>query len=194
MIGYCVEGARRMNTLIDDLLAYVQASSDLAPPSEAVSLQSALDEALLNLSAAIAESGAAVSHDAMPGLPVAPVHARQLFQNLIGNALKYHSAAPPVIHVGARQEGTMWIFSVQDNGIGIAPEHREKVFELCKRLHAASQYPGTGIGLAICKKLVERYGGRIWVESELGKGATFFFSIPEQAREEDRIVYRGQSA
>jgi PAS domain S-box-containing protein len=186
MIGYCVDGAQRMSVLIDDLLAYTQASSDLAPPAEAVSLESALDEALLNLGAAIAETSATVSHDAMPALRVAPVHARQLFQNLIGNALKYHSAAPPIIHVGAREKEGEWIFSVQDNGIGIPAEYRETVFELCKRLHPASQYPGTGIGLAICKKLVERYGGRIWVESEPGKGATFLFSIPELADEEDR--------
>jgi len=181
MIGFCIDGAQRMNVLIDDLLAYVQASSDLALPSEAISLQSALAEAMLNLDAAITETGAAISYDAMPILRVAPVHARQLLQNLIGNALKYHSAAPPIIHIGARKEDSAWILWVQDNGIGIAPEHGEKVFELCKRLHSDSQYPGTGIGLAICKRLVERYGGRIWVESALGKGATFFFSIPEQA-------------
>ncbi len=185
MIGYCVDGARRMSALIDDLLAYIQASSDLAPPSESVSLESALAEALLNLAAAIAETGAAVSHDPMPALRVAPVHAQQLFQNVIGNALKYHGDAPPIIHVGTREEGGAWIFSVQDNGIGIAPEHRETVFELCTRLHTSSQFPGTGIGLAICKKLVERYGGRIWVESELGKGATFFFSIPDQPGDEN---------
>jgi light-regulated signal transduction histidine kinase (bacteriophytochrome) len=185
MIGYCVDGARRMSALIDDLLAYIQASSDLAPPSESVSLESALAEALLNLAAAIAETGAAVSHDPMPALRVAPVHAQQLFQNVIGNALKYHGDAPPIIHVGAREEDSAWIFSVQDNGIGIAPEHRETVFELCTRLHTSSQFPGTGIGLAICKKLVERYGGRIWVESELGKGATFFFSIPDQPGDEN---------
>jgi len=179
MIGYCVDGAQRMNVLIDDLLAYVQASSDVAPPSEAVSLQSGLDEALLNLEATIRETGAVISHDAMPALRVAPVHAQQLFQNLIGNALKYRSAVPPAIHVGAHKEAAAWIISVRDNGIGIAPEYREKVFELCQRLHSASEFPGTGIGLAICKKLVGRYGGTIWVESELGKGATFFFSIPE---------------
>jgi PAS domain S-box-containing protein len=180
MIGYCVDGTQRMNELLDDLLAYIQASSDFAAPTEAVSLEDPLAEALLNLDAAIADTGATISHDAMPVLPVAGVHARQLFQNLIGNALKYHGAAPPRIHVGARKDGATWIISVQDNGIGIDPEYQETVFELCKRLHAASQYPGTGVGLAICKKLVERYGGRIWVESELGKGSTFFFSIPEK--------------
>jgi PAS domain S-box-containing protein len=179
MIKFCVDGAQRMNVLIDDLLDFINASSNLTVQPEAVSLESALAGALLNLEAAIAETGAAVTHDSMPALRVALVHAEQLFQNLIGNALKYHSAAPPVIHIGARRENAQWIFSVKDNGIGIGPEHRETVFELCKRLHADSEYPGTGVGLAICKKLVERYGGRIWVESEFGKGATFFFSIPE---------------
>ena len=186
MLGYCVDGASRMNALIDDLLAYIQASSDSGTTLEAVSLESALAEVLLNLAAAIAETGAAISHDPMPAVRVAPVHAQQLFQNMIGNALKYRSTAPPVIHVGARKEGTAWIFSVQDNGIGIAPEHHGRVFELGKRLHTSSEYQGTGIGLAICKKLVERYGGRLWVESELGKGSTFFFSITEQPSAEDR--------
>jgi light-regulated signal transduction histidine kinase (bacteriophytochrome) len=179
MIEFCVDGAQRMNVLIDDLLDFINVSSKLTVQPEAVSLESALAGALLNLEAAIAETGASVSHDPMPAVRVAPVHAEQLFQNLIGNALKYHSDAPSVIHIGARRGNAEWIFSVQDNGIGIAPEHRETVFELCKRLHADSEYPGTGVGLAICKKLVERYGGRIWVDSEFGKGATFFFSIPE---------------
>ena len=137
MLGYCVDGAGRMNALIDDLLAYIQASSDSGTTLEAVSLESALAEVLLNLAAAIAETGAAISHDPMPAVRVAPVHAQQLFQNMIGNALKYRSAAPPVIHVGARKEGTAWIFSVQDNGIGIAPEHHGRVFELGKRLHTS---------------------------------------------------------
>ena len=190
MLGYCVDGAGRMNALIDDLLAYIQASSDSGTTLEAVSLESALAEVLLNLAAAIAETGAAISHDPMPAVRVASVHAQQLFQNMIGNALKYRSTAPPVIHVGARKEGTAWIFSVQDNGIGIAPEHHQRVFELGKRLHTTSEYQGTGIGLAICKKLVERYGGRLWVESELGKGSTFFFSITEQPSAEDRNAHR----
>jgi light-regulated signal transduction histidine kinase (bacteriophytochrome) len=180
MIAYCMEGARRMNTLVDDLLSYVRSSSELDEVKEAVPLASALDAALLNLRVAIEETGATVTHDAIPALRVAPLHAQQLFQNLVGNALKYRSAAPPLVHVGARKDGAAWVFSVQDNGMGIAPEHRMYVFGLFKRLHPASQYPGTGIGLAMCKKLVERYGGRIWVESEVGRGSTFFFSIPEQ--------------
>jgi PAS domain S-box-containing protein len=186
MIGYCVAGATRMNKLIDDLLAYLRASSDSVITSEAASLESALAEVLLTLAAPITETGAAIHHDPMPTVWVAPVHAQELFQNLIGNALKYRSSAPPVIQVGAKKEGAAWIFSVQDNGIGIAREYHEKVFEVGKRLHTSSEYQGTGIGLAICKKLVEHYGGRLWVESELGKGSTFFFSITEQPTAETR--------
>ena len=180
MIGYCVEGARRMDILIDDLLAYMHASSEATAP-ETVALQSSLSEALGSLGAAIAETGATITCEAMPVLKVAPLHARQLFQNLIGNALKYRGVASPVVHVGARKNDAEWVFSVQDNGIGVAPEYRTKVFELGARLHTFAEYPGTGIGLAICKKLVERYRGRIWVESELEKGATFYFSIPDEA-------------
>jgi signal transduction histidine kinase len=122
-----------------------------------------------------------VTHDSLPVLPVATVHAQLIFQNLIGNALKYRGSAPPVVHIGARKQGGAWIFSVRDNGIGIAPEYRDYIFGLFKRLDCGSGNSGTGIGLAICKKLVERYGGRIWVDSEPGQGATFFFSLPEPA-------------
>ena len=180
MIGLCLEGARRMDVLIDDLLAYMHASSAATPP-ETVALQSSLSEALANLGAAIAETGAKITFDTMPVLRIAPLHARQLFQNLIGNALKYRGVAAPVVHVGARKDDGEWVFSVQDNGIGIDPEYRDKVFKLGQRLHTFAEYPGTGIGLAICKKLVGRYGGRIRVESEPEKGATFYFSIPDTA-------------
>ena len=185
MIGYCVEGARRMDALIQDLLAYIRAASASDEIAGPIPLEISLNAALLNLRTSIEETGASVTHDAMPTLRVAAVHAQQIFQNLIGNALKYRSAAPPVVHVGARKEEGAWIFSVQDNGIGIAPQYKMRVFGLFKRLHSAADRPGTGIGLAICKKLVERYGGRIWVESKRGEGATFFFSIPESAASPD---------
>jgi PAS domain S-box-containing protein len=178
MIGYCVEGASRMDALISGLLAYMNISSPAEELDSAAPLQPALDAALLNLRTSIEETGATVTRDPMPALRMATVHGQQIFQNLIGNALKYRGTAPPIIHVGAQQEGGAWILSVADNGIGIDPAFATQVFGLFKRLHSSSEYSGTGIGLAICKKLVERYGGRIWVESQVGKGATFFFSIP----------------
>lgn len=180
MIAYCFDGARRMSSLLDDLLVYIRASSARDEPAGAVPLEAALQAALQNLRAAMEETAATVTHDALPALRVAAVHAEQLFQNLIGNAIKYRSGEPPAIHVGAQKDGGVWIFSVADNGIGIAAEHKDYVFGLFTRLHAASEYSGTGLGLAICRKLVERYGGRIWVESEEGQGATFFFSIPDE--------------
>jgi len=177
IIEYSVEGAIRMGTLIDDLLAYIHASAEEV--SEPIGLETALEAALLNLQSAIKETGATVTHDPLPAVSVASVHAQQILQNLIGNALKYRSDAPPVVHVGAWKQGASWVFSVRDNGIGIAPEYKTYVFGLFKRLGSEPTHSGTGIGLAICKKLVERYGGRIWVESEEGKGSTFFFSLPE---------------
>jgi PAS domain S-box-containing protein len=178
MIGFCLDGSQRMNALLNDLLAYIGSSQQSDEPPAPSPLQSAFDAALRNLKTAVEETGATVTHDPLPVLPVAAVHAQQIFQNLIGNALKYRATAPPVVHVGARKEDAEWILSVQDNGIGIDPRYQNQVFGLFKRLHSSSAYSGTGIGLAICKKLVERYGGRIWVESEEGRGATFFFSIP----------------
>jgi PAS domain S-box-containing protein len=187
MIQYCVEGAARMDALLNGLLAYLRAPAPLDQVYPPAPLDAALDAALLNLRSAIggtpetaeiAESAATITRDPLPALPIAPVHAQQIFQNLIGNALKYHGPAPPVIHIGARREDAAWIFSVRDNGIGIDPAFSSQVFGLFKRLHSAPEYSGTGIGLAICKKLVERYRGRIWVESQVGQGSTFFFSIP----------------
>ncbi len=180
MLGYCAEGARRMDDLISDLLTYMRATSPTDEITEAVPVEKSLDAALLNLRMAIVEADATVTRDPMPSLRLAPVHAQQIFQNLIGNSLKYRSAAPPMIHVGARREGEAWSVSVRDNGIGIEPMYRSDVFGLFKRLHTMSKYSGTGIGLAICKRLVEQYGGRIWLESEAGKGSTFFFQFPRR--------------
>jgi PAS domain S-box-containing protein len=179
MLGYCADGARRMDDLINDLLTYMRAAAPTDEITEAVPVEKSLDAALLNLRTAILEASATVIRDPMPSLRMAAVHAQQIFQNLIGNSLKYRSVAPPVIHIGARREGGAWIISVRDNGIGIEPIYRNQVFGLFKRLHTAAKYSGTGIGLAICKRLVERYGGRIWLESEAGAGSTFFFSVPE---------------
>ena len=177
-VGFMIEGASRMETLLRDLLAYTQiASSASAPKSTDANM--ALRDALKSLKAAIAESGAEIVADELPVLPVDGIHLHQLFQNLIGNALKYRDPArPPRVRVAVTRRDSCWQFVVEDNGIGIAPDYHQRVFGLFKRLHSADKYSGTGIGLAIAQKIVQRYGGQIWVESELGKGAAFFFTLP----------------
>lgn len=186
-LGFLVEGGRRLAKLIDDLLAYTRAgmieTGELTPKDSSVVLQ----DAISSLSEAIRESGATVTQDRLPAVYMGEAHLQQVLQNLIGNALKYRKEEAPRIHVSASRNGSAWRFSVQDNGIGIDPQYKEKIFGVFKRLHRDPKYSGTGIGLAICQRVVELYGGRIWVESEPGKGATFFFTIPER-------VPRAQSA
>lgn len=176
-IRYAVEGATRMKELIDDLLAYSRAGTqeqDIATIDCGVVLQRVLND----LRAAIEESGAEVTHDPLPCIMADEVRLRQVFQNLLGNALKFRSQAPPRIHIGVERDATHWIFAVRDNGIGIDPQHAERIFVLFQRLHTKDKYPGTGMGLAICKRIVERHHGRIWLESQPGVGTTFFFSLP----------------
>ena len=177
-LGFLKSGASRMQSLIHDLLAYTQVTvADLAN-AEADS-QEALHAALTNLSAAIADSQARVTWDPLPRLPVHRLHLQQLFQNLVGNAIKYgRPNEPPQVHVKAERQNAHWLFSIQDNGIGIHPEYKERIFGLFKRLHTETEYSGTGIGLAICQRIVERYHGRIWIESQLGVGSTFYFTVP----------------
>ena len=134
--------------------------------------------ALEGLHESIHEAGAEVTHGELPTLRADRLQLAQLFQNLVGNALKFRSDAPPKIHVDATRDGDFWRFAVRDNGIGIDPQFQERIFGVFRRLHTERQYPGTGIGLAICRRIVERHGGRIWVESELGQGATFCFTLP----------------
>ena len=178
-LGFMTRGARRMENMVKDLLAYTQsaASGEPGPPSDAAS---ALAKAIENLATAISETAAEVTHDPLPRLKMSETQLQQLFQNLIGNAIKYRKDdESPFVHVAATRHGKEWIVSVRDNGIGIQAEYRERVFGIFKRLHTEAKYSGTGIGLAICQKVVERNGGRIWVESEgLGKGSTFFFTVP----------------
>ena len=175
-IGYAVDGARRMQALIQDLLAYARIGRGRKPaPTDA---SGALRQALGNLNESIQQAAAEITHAELPILPVDRSQLVQLFQNLLGNAIKFRSAAPPKIHVNARREGDDWQFSVRDNGIGIDPRQHDEIFEVFRRLHSREKYDGTGIGLAICKKIVDRHGGRIWVESEPGQGATFHFTIP----------------
>jgi light-regulated signal transduction histidine kinase (bacteriophytochrome) len=142
--------------------------------------QKALDSALANLQTSLAESGARVTQDGLPTVTAEPTQLTQLFQNLIGNAVKFRpDGVAPAIHVGCRREGDRWLLSVKDNGIGIPPEFHEKVFLIFQRLHGRDKYAGTGIGLTICKKIVEGHGGKIWIESKPGEGSTFYFTLPK---------------
>lgn len=176
-IGYAVEGAQRMQGLINDLLAYSRVGSRGKAVS-AVDLEAVLSSTLSNLTVAIDEAGARVTHDPLPTVPGDAVQLGQLLQNLIGNAIKFRGERPPLVHVAAERKGDEWVCSVRDNGIGIDPEYAGRIFLIFQRLHARSAYPGSGIGLAVCKKIMERHGGRIWVESVSGEGATFFFTLP----------------
>jgi len=178
-IDYAVDGCNRMQGLIQDLLAYSRSGTNEKALRE-ISGENALKEALANLRATIGESGAIVTHDSLPSITTDEVQLVQVFQNLVGNAIKYCSAAVPLVHVSATKNGgNEWIFSVRDNGLGIEPQYFERIFIIFQRLHGRQEFNGTGIGLAICKKIVERLGGRIWVESQLAKGSTFYFALPE---------------
>ncbi|MBN1310366.1 MAG: substrate-binding domain-containing protein [Anaerolineae bacterium] len=176
-IAYAVDGAMRMKRLINDLLTYSRVATHNRP-NEATDCDLLLTQALSNLEVAIKENNALISHDPLPTVLTDGTQLMGVFQNLIGNAIKFHADRQPQIHISAQQAGDEWLFSVRDNGIGIAPEHTEQIFAIFNRLHPRDKYPGTGIGLAICKKVVERHGGRIWVESQPGEGATFFFTLP----------------
>ena len=179
-LGFMNEGSRRLATLVNDLLTYTRAGSIQAIEAP-VNAAEVLKNTLANLAEAIRESGATVKYDPLPEVYIGEAHLQQVFQNLISNALKYRDEKPPRIHVSAVGRGAEWRFAVEDNGIGIDPQYKEKIFGVFKRLHHDKNYSGTGIGLAICQRVVERYGGRIWVESEPGKGSTFFFTVPRSA-------------
>ena len=181
-ISYVVGGAKRMEQLLRDLLAYSQTGSSSEGPIHPVDCASALQKVLLNLQAAVDQNRASITWDPLPVVHAHEIRMVQLFQNLVGNAIKYRSAEPPNIHVSAERREDDCVFSVQDNGIGIDPEYAQEVFRIFRRLHGQA-YPGTGIGLAICQRIVERYGGRIWVESTLGSGSRFCFTLPLSAVE-----------
>ena len=174
---YVVDGAARMKQLIEDLLAYSRVGTK-GKQFRDIELEAALKRAVTNLRAAIQESGASVTWDPLPQVMADDGQLAQLFQNLIGNALKFRGAAVPRVHVSASEKENEWEISVRDNGIGIDARHAERIFQIFQRLHERGKYPGTGIGLATCQKVVEGYGGRIWVESRLGYGSTFFFTLP----------------
>jgi PAS domain S-box-containing protein len=198
-IGYVVNAAARMQALIDDLLTYSRLGRQTKSPV-LTDFEAVLHEVVENLSTTIGESGAVVTHDPLPTLSAEATEMTQLYQNLIANALKFHGKDPPRVHISAQerqrprdgnlggpnsQPETEWLFSVRDNGIGIDPKNAGRIFMIFQRLHTQEEYPGTGIGLAICKKIVEQNGGRIWVESEPGKGTTFYFTIPKQKGSSD---------
>lgn len=172
-----VSSARRMEILIKDLLAYTRATSHDLDGSDITDAQTVLASVLADLQPSIAQHGAVITADPLPAVRIHQVHLQQLFQNLLSNALKYRGQERPSVHIGVCKTSE-WIFSVRDNGIGLDPKYSGQIFGIFKRLHNSEDYPGTGIGLAICQKIVERYGGRIWVESALGQGSTFRFSLP----------------
>ncbi len=177
-LTYVRNGATRMETLVHDLLAYTQVTK-FGKPSEPADAWDALAATLANLAGLLSESGARITADPLPSLRVHGAHLQQLFQNIISNAIKYRSPdRMPEIHIAAERRKEEWIFAIRDNGIGIESEYKERIFGLFKRLHASDEYSGTGIGLAICQRIVERYDGRIWVESEPGRGSTFLFTLP----------------
>ena len=176
-IDFAMDGAIRMQKLINDLLNYSRMSTH-GKELEPTDCETVLNQSLNNLKVAIDENGALVTHDSLPTVMADNPQLVELFQNLVGNAIKFRGAEPPRVHVSASRNGNGWTFSVRDNGIGIAPEYAKRIFVIFQRLHSREKYAGTGIGLAICQKIVERHGGHIWVESEVGKGATFCFTLP----------------
>lgn len=178
-IAFAVDGANRMQRLILDLLAYSRVNT-AGRQFEPTAMETVLKAALNNLTNAVKESQAVITHDPLPAVMGDDKQLAQLFQNLLSNAVKFGGAQPPRIHISAKQTDGEWLFSVRDHGIGLDPQYADRIFVIFQRLHTREEYPGTGIGLAICKKIVERHGGRIWVESELGKGATFYFTLRDE--------------
>jgi len=183
-IDYAVDGVKRMQELINDLLAYSRVGTQ-GRTFEPTDCERVLQRVLRNLEVSIQESGVAITHDPLPTVFGDPLQIQQLLQNLIGNGIKFRRAEAPQVHVGAEHrtagKESEWLLSVRDNGIGIDPKYSDRIFQIFQRLHNRRKYSGTGIGLAICKKIVERHGGRIWLDGEPGVGATFYFTIPDQA-------------
>ena len=181
LLGYIRSGAARVLRLLEDLLAYAQASNFETDPAVSASLNGAVNTALDNLRSEIEETGARIIAQPLPSVMAREAHLVQLFQNLVGNALKYRGAEPPSIQISAERGGREWIVRVTDNGIGIEPAYRDEIFKPFKRLHG-QEIPGSGIGLAACQKIVAGYRGRLWVESEPGHGSTFLFTFPVAGR------------
>ncbi len=181
-IDYVVDGAKRMQELINDLLAYSRVGTRVRE-FESVDLEAVYKRVLGNLQIAIEEQHAEISHDPLPTVQADGLQLVQLLQNLIGNAIKFHGEAAPKVHISVERQNQEALICVSDEGIGFEPQYAERIFQVFQRLHGKSRYPGTGIGLAICKKIVERHGGRIWVESQLNQGAKFYFTLPLVTKE-----------
>jgi len=177
-IYYAVDGAQRMQQLINDLLIYSRVTSS-GDELEKFNLKTALDESILNLQVPIQENKVKITHNPLPTIRGDSIQFAQLFQNLIGNAIKFRGEEMPEIHVRAEADGDNWLIQVKDNGIGIDPQHQDQIFKVFQRLHERNKYPGTGIGLSICQKIVERHGGTIWVDSKPGEGSNFCFIVPK---------------
>jgi light-regulated signal transduction histidine kinase (bacteriophytochrome) len=177
-MDFTVDGVARMQSLINGLLEFSRLDTR-GKPSEKTDSGKSLNEALQDLQASIRETGAKIIYDNLPTVNIDPVQLKQLFQNLISNAIKFRGDNSPKIHISADHENKAWRFAVKDNGIGIEPQYHDRIFMIFQRLHTRKNYPGTGIGLPLCKKIVERHGENIWVESTLGRGSTFYFTIPD---------------
>ena len=170
---------KRMDALVNDLLEFSRINSR-AKPLQPADMNEVVEDALQGLSVALEESGARIEVEYLPTVPVDRTQMSQIFQNLLSNAIKFRGENMPLIRIWATKNEDEWIFSVQDNGIGIDPSYSETIFEIFKRLHTKEEYPGTGIGLAISRRIIERHGGRIWVTSQIGNGSTFSFTLPAE--------------
>lgn len=188
IIFHILEGITRMQKLINGLRTYSYVDR-CGRPFEPTSCDTVLEQALTNRRETIEKSGAVITHETLPTVMADTSQLVQLFEKLISNAIKYRSEEPPRIHISAQQKENEWIFSARDNGIGIAPDYQECIFVIFQRLHKKEEYPGNGVGLAICKRIVERHRGRIWVESEPGKGSTFYFTIPKSPHLVSSLIF-----
>jgi hypothetical protein len=177
-INYAVQSAERLEALISSLGEFWQLSEQGAEPLTPIDCNQVVKTVLHDLEALISESGAVVTVDPLPSVMGSEIQITQLFQNLVGNAIKYRTSTTPTVHIFAEKNSAEWLFSIEDNGVGIDSEYSVQIFQVFKRLHTSSKYPGSGIGLAICQKIVERYGGKIWVEPNSTGGSTFKFTIP----------------
>ena len=178
IIDFAIDGAIRMQSLIHDLLIYSRVGRQ-SQYFEQTDCEEVLDRALSNLQLLMEETNTHIYRDSLPTVMADKSQLIQLFQNILNNAIKYRREDPPNIKIGVRSEDDYWLFWIKDNGIGISPQYFERIFLIFQRLHTRQEYPGTGIGLAICQKITQRHQGKIWLESELGKGSTFYFTIPK---------------